>query len=73
MDLTTNHDKNDLIADYGLRIFEGTESGSNSAEIAVRIEEYIDSRKELDIEIRKRALDFLKRAVAQLEEELKAK
>lgn len=70
MDFSTNHDNSDLFADYGLRIYEDTETGSNSAEIAVRIEEFIDSRKELDMEIRKRALEFLKRAVIQLEEEL---
>ncbi len=56
MDFSTNHDNSDLFADYGFRIYEETETGSNSAEIAVRIEEFIDSRKALDIEIRKRAL-----------------
>ncbi|EKQ8001597.1 hypothetical protein ACHCAK_22360 [Raoultella ornithinolytica] len=70
MDLSTNHDNNDSIADYGLRIYEETETGSNSAEIAVRIDEFIDSRRELDTEIRKRALEFLKRAVSELEKEL---
>lgn len=73
MDLSTNHDNSDPFADYGLRIYEETETSSNSAEIAIRIEEFIDSRKELDMEIRRRALEFLKRAVAQLEAELSDK
>lgn len=73
MEFSTNHDKSEYHADFAFRLHEETENEINSAEIAVRINEFIDSRTELDLEIRKRALAFMKRAVSQLEEELKGK
>lgn len=76
MEFATNHQPSEWGGDhYGLRINEQDEDLglNNSAEVAIWFEEFIDSRSELNLEIRKRSLAFLKRAVAQLEEELSGK
>lgn len=73
MDFSTNHDNDEFRKEYAFRIHEnlGENNGFNSAEIGIWITEFIDSRSELDKEIKKRALEFLKRAVSDLEAELK--
>ncbi len=73
MEFSTNHDVAENNSEFWLQFLEETEEGINSANVIVRINDFIDSRTELNIEIRKRGLAFLKRAVAQLEEELKDK
>ncbi|AVE59928.1 TPA: hypothetical protein OTQ61_003185 [Citrobacter koseri] len=72
MEFKTNHDKSTDNTEYGFRIYEdlGDGKGVNSADIGVWIENYIDSRTELNTEIKKQSLAFLKRAVEQLESEL---
>lgn len=72
MEFKTNHDKSTGNTEYGFRIYEdlGDGKGVNSADIGVWIENYIDSRTELNTEIKKQSLAFLKRAVEQLESEL---
>lgn len=72
MEFSTNHDNVSPLDDYAFRIWEevGEDEGFNNAEISIRINEYIDSRTELNMEIQKRALEFLKRAAAALEAEL---
>lgn len=70
MDFSTNHDRDGSNKAFAFRITEEFGDGVNTAEIGVRIEDYIDSRSELSLAIRKNALEFLKRAVSQLESEL---
>ncbi|MCZ7839714.1 hypothetical protein LRB91_12910 [Leclercia adecarboxylata] len=72
MDFSTNHEKGNSSKEFALRIFEdlGENKGLNTAEIGVFIEDYIDSRTELRLEIRKQALEFLKRAVEHLEKDI---
>ncbi len=75
VEVSTNHDKDSEFSagNYGLTLYQELDHGSNNAEISVPIAEFIDSRTELAIEIRKKALAFLKHAVQQLESELKGK
>lgn len=70
MDFSTNHDRDGFNNAFAFNIHEEVENGANSAEIGVCIDNFIDSRTELALEIRKNALEFLKRAVAQLEKEI---
>lgn len=70
MDFSTNHDRDGSNKTFAFRIYEEFGDGVNTAEIGVRIDDYIDSRTELSLAIRKNTLEFLKRAVAQLESEL---
>lgn len=74
MDYRTMHEKNDSNTLYGITISEDDEVnekyGINTADIAVTIEDFIDSRAELRMEIRKRTLSFLKRVVSDLENEI---
>jgi len=73
MEFSTNHDKIGHHKDFGFRIYEdlGENKGVNSADFTIWIDEYIDSREVLNEEIQVRALEFLKRAVSQLESSLK--
>ena len=74
MEFTTNHDESDNSnKEYLFRIYEdlGENKGVNTAEIGVWIDGFIDSRTELAIEIKRKTLEFLKRAVSNLESELK--
>lgn len=75
MEFATNHEKGSLQNDYSFRINEdlGDDAGMNSEEIGVYIPEFIDSRAELSVEIRKKALAFMRRAVEKLEKELEGK
>lgn len=72
MEFSTSHEKDDLAKDYRFTIYEdlGENKGVNSADVAVYIEDFIDSRTELRLEIRRQALSFLKRAVESLEYEI---
>ncbi|WP_241640053.1 hypothetical protein [Rosenbergiella epipactidis] len=72
MDISTNHNPSRGGGDYGIRIYEDSEdeSGSNNAEISIYLESFIDSRTELDLEIKKRAIEFLRRAAAEIEADL---
>lgn len=75
MDFFTKHEEEDQNKSYGLWITEDVEidgeSYVNTAEVVVCVDNYIDSRSELRLEIKKRSLEFLKRTVEQLESELK--
>ena len=69
MEYRTLHETNDQNTQYGLTICEDDEAKDRYA-INTAIDEFIDSRAELRKEIRKRTLAFLKRAVADLENEI---
>ncbi|MEI7252102.1 hypothetical protein F018LOC_00900 [Pectobacterium versatile] len=73
MNFSTNHDESDNHKEYAFHIYEdlGENKGVNTAEIGVWIDGFIDSRTELSIEIKRKTLEFLKRAVSNLESELK--
>ncbi|EPT4464568.1 hypothetical protein ACVQTW_000869 [Klebsiella aerogenes] len=74
MEYRTLHETNDQNTQYGFTICEDDEANEryaiNTADIVITIDEFIDSRAELRKEIRKRTLAFLKRAVADLENEI---
>ncbi|HGU6639667.1 TPA: hypothetical protein ACNANC_005339 [Klebsiella oxytoca] len=74
MEYRTLHETNNQNTLYGLTICEDDEANDrhaiNTADIVITIDEYIDSRAELRKEIRKRTLVFLKKVVADLENEI---
>ncbi|HBY1960120.1 TPA: hypothetical protein R4079_003869 [Raoultella ornithinolytica] len=73
MDFRTKHDGTEAAAGFWLQIYEdlGEDKGVNMANLEIWVDRFIDSRAELNAEIKKNALEFLKRAVISLEEELK--
>ena len=72
MDISTNHDPSRDGGEYGIRLYEECESGNgcNTAEVGIYFENFIDSRTELDLEIKKKTVDFLRRAADKIEAEL---
>ncbi|EPW0451827.1 hypothetical protein RYZ49_13000 [Klebsiella pasteurii] len=73
MDFRTKHDGSESATGFWLQIFEdlGEDKGVNMANLEIWVDRFIDSRAELNAEIKKNALEFLKRAVISLEAELK--
>ncbi len=73
MNFRTKHDANSSENGYWLQITDdlGEDKGMNMADLEIWVDRFIDSRSELNLEIKRRALDFLKRAVVQLENDLK--
>ncbi|MFY0167872.1 hypothetical protein [Klebsiella aerogenes] len=73
MDFRTKHDGTEGSAGFWFQIYEdlGEDKGVNMADLEIWVDRFIDSRAELNTEIKKNALEFLKRAVTSLEAELK--
>lgn len=73
MDFRTKHNGTEGATGFWLQIYEdlGEDKGANMADLEIWVDRFIDSRAELNTEIKKNALEFLKRAVISLEAELK--